>query len=399
MKKTHKNIIIFSDYHLSKIIKSFSFFLVMNSACLFSFYSKALAQEGQLPPCILSSLVPRDQCIDTIKDGETIYSGEFIQDKKNGHGVITYKDGSKYTGEFFNDEKEGHGTLISSNGDKYVGNWKHNLQNGYGVLNSSDGSTYSGSFLNGNKEGKGTLKKIDGTMLSGNFKNNELISGTINFSNGEVYSGELINNKRSGYGKSILPLGETYIGSYELDERNGLGTLIYQTKHKYVGEFKNGKREGKGSLYDADGNVLYSGLWAEDAQVGTLRGNNFIPLIKDNEIYSVEVVINQNIKELAKIDLRIKEISIPVSIVTTMIRMGMLNQGSFIGTDPFTMRDGVILPSKSFQIQEIKIGSYSITNQPATIDIKGKDIKIGRGTLETFSAWSIDKDKNILILR
>lgn len=326
-------------------------------------------------------------------------SREFFEEKKNGFYTITNEDGSIYSGDFINDQKEGHGTLTSLNGNKYVGNWKHNLQNGYGVLNLSDGITYSGSFLDGYKEGKGTLKKPDGSTLTGYFKNDEFISGTIHFSNGEIYSGELIGNKKSGYGKSVLPLGETYIGSFEFDERTGLGTLIYQTREKYIGEFKKGRREGKGTLYDAVGNIMYSGLWSDDAYVSTITGNNFVPITKENETYSLEVTFDQNIKSLAKIDLRTKEISIPIDTVATMIRMGIINQASFIGSQPFAMKDGVILPSKSFVIRNIKIGSYTITNQIAIIDLKSNNMKIGRATLEAFSSWSIDKDKNILILR
>lgn len=384
------------ELKLRRLLFESSLLIFINS---FALSSEINAQESQLPSCVLSSVVPRDQCVDTVREGDTIYNGEFSQDKKNGRGTLTYKDGSRYVGEFINDEKEGRGTLISINGDKYIGNWRHNQQNGYGVMNAVDGSVYSGSFVDGIKEGKGSLKYPDGKVLSGIFKNNELVSGFISFPSGETYSGELSNNKKNGYGKSVMPLGETYVGSFENDERTGVGTLIYQTKEKYVGEFKNGRRNGKGALYDASGNVIYSGLWSNDSSMSDLGVRNIIPLTRENQSFSVEIMINQNIKTLAKIELHNKDIFVPAEIVTTMIRMGMLSQNNFIGSEPFTMKDGVVLPSKSFQIQDLRIGGYKVENQVGILDTRGKEVKIGRSVSEAFSAWSIDKDKNILILR
>jgi len=39
-----------------------------------------------------------------------LYSGEYKYDKKNGHGVYKYKDGSKYTGDWKDDLREGTGS-------------------------------------------------------------------------------------------------------------------------------------------------------------------------------------------------------------------------------------------------------------------------------------------------
>lgn len=152
------------ELKLRRLLFESSLLIFINS---FALSTEINAQESQLPSCVLSSVVPRDQCVDTVREGDTIYNGEFSQDKKNGRGTLTYKDGSRYVGEFINDEKQGRGTLISINGDKYIGNWRHNQQNGYGVMNAVDGSVYSGSFVDGIKEGKGSLKYPDGKVLSG----------------------------------------------------------------------------------------------------------------------------------------------------------------------------------------------------------------------------------------
>lgn len=42
------------------------------------------------------------------KDG-IVYEGQYINDKKEGYGIITNNDGSKYMGEWKNGKQHGHG--------------------------------------------------------------------------------------------------------------------------------------------------------------------------------------------------------------------------------------------------------------------------------------------------
>ena len=51
----------------------------------------------------------------------------------HGYGIYTWSDGRIYTGEFVDDLKEGEGTLEWPDGRKYVGSWIKNKQHGQGI--------------------------------------------------------------------------------------------------------------------------------------------------------------------------------------------------------------------------------------------------------------------------
>ena len=61
------------------------------------------------------------------------YTGDMKNGKRDGHGTLTYVDGSKYVGEFKDDVRSGHGVWTNVRGDHYEGEWANDRRNGFGV--------------------------------------------------------------------------------------------------------------------------------------------------------------------------------------------------------------------------------------------------------------------------
>ena len=91
--------------------------------------------------------------------------------------------------------------------------------------------------------------------------------GTFKFSNGDKYVGEFKDNKRHGQGTYTWTDGTKYVGQFKDDERNGQGTYTYPSGSKYVGEFRDGDFNGQGIRYDAKGQIIESGFYANDKLV------------------------------------------------------------------------------------------------------------------------------------
>lgn len=72
------------------------------------------------------------------KDGVgTNYRGEWLNDRKHGYGVQTYKGGfMKYEGQWVNGKREGEGVFWVIEGKKmrksYIGLWKDDQRHGKG---------------------------------------------------------------------------------------------------------------------------------------------------------------------------------------------------------------------------------------------------------------------------
>lgn len=66
--------------------------------------------------------------------GSYCYSGEWLDDKCHGYGVMKYKIGDVYTGQWVAHQRHGHGSMRYGDGSRFVGQW----QNGYRVFENSD---------------------------------------------------------------------------------------------------------------------------------------------------------------------------------------------------------------------------------------------------------------------
>ena len=76
----------------------------------------------------------------------TIYEGQFVRNKKNGHGRLTRPDR--------------HGSMQRS----YIGQWKDNQMNGLGTFYSTPSEYYQGEFLRNKKSGWGRMCYENGDL-------------------------------------------------------------------------------------------------------------------------------------------------------------------------------------------------------------------------------------------
>lgn len=104
---------------------------------------------------------------------EGTYTGQWKNDKKNGHGTANYVDGSSYSGEWKDNKYHGKGRMVFADGTVYEGEWEDNKESGLGTKTYPDGSVYRGQWKNGLRHGQGKLTRADGTIISGNWTNGE----------------------------------------------------------------------------------------------------------------------------------------------------------------------------------------------------------------------------------
>lgn len=103
----------------------------------------------------------------------TRYEGNFIDDKKQGSGVIELSNGTKYDGEWANDTMSGKGKIKFSNSfsfyNHYEGDFENGTMHGQGKMTMVNGDVYEGDWINGTMHGQGKLTFHDGYYYVGNF--------------------------------------------------------------------------------------------------------------------------------------------------------------------------------------------------------------------------------------
>lgn len=94
-------------------------------------------------------------CVFTYANGEE-YSGEMLNYRRHGQGVMRFIDGSIYSGQFFQDIFHGIGTYLYPDTSNFRGEWVYGKRQ-KGVFAMLDGSRYEGSFDHDQMHGHGII--------------------------------------------------------------------------------------------------------------------------------------------------------------------------------------------------------------------------------------------------
>lgn len=193
-------------------------------------------------------------------------------DCKNGVGTYLFENNDKYSGSFKEGIPHGEGSIIYySDSSIYSGTWVEGKKQGKGVFklkkNGVLKATYEGFFENNKmhtKHGE-TAKFVTADFLyEGQFTNNlRTGKGKITYlKTGNRYEGDLINGIPEGKGTMHYQgIGE-YTGNFTDGKPNGKGTLIFIIGDTYEGEWKDGKMHGVGK-YTFKSGKTYEGIWED----------------------------------------------------------------------------------------------------------------------------------------
>ena len=100
---------------------------------------------------------------------------EYTNDQKTA-GIQTFDNGDIYTGDFLNGRKHGHGLLKTPTKRTYDGDWEDDLPHGYGMNTFPNGKVYRGEFREGKPFGDGQWTYSDGRTYTGKWIKGEFIN-------------------------------------------------------------------------------------------------------------------------------------------------------------------------------------------------------------------------------
>ncbi len=90
----------------------------------------------------------------TLDQGRLKYTGDLVERRFSGQGILTFQDGSVYTGSFKDGYFNGKGDFKAKDGWHYVGDFKKGKAEGQGTLTLEMGLIYKGKFEDGEYQGK-----------------------------------------------------------------------------------------------------------------------------------------------------------------------------------------------------------------------------------------------------
>lgn len=99
--------------------------------------------------------------------GRARYDGEFYEDLKHGHGVLTWQDGRQYRGQFLRDKFHGEAVMTWPDGRRYVGQYADDRKHGNGTFSWQDGRRYEGQWVMGKRHGTGVYTNAKSVTRTG----------------------------------------------------------------------------------------------------------------------------------------------------------------------------------------------------------------------------------------
>ncbi|KAM9556260.1 radial spoke head 10 homolog B isoform 2-T2 [Guaruba guarouba] len=156
------------------------------------------------------------------------YIGYWCKSKRHGKGTIYYdqEHTSWYSGDWVNDVKEGWGMRRYKSGNIYEGQWEKNVRYGKGRMRwLTVNQEYMGQWVHGIQHGYGIhiwfLKRMPASQYP---LRNE-------------YIGDFVNGQRHGHGKFIYASGAVYDGEWVCNKKHGKGKFVFKNGRVYEGEF------------------------------------------------------------------------------------------------------------------------------------------------------------------
>jgi serine/threonine protein kinase len=157
---------------------------------------------------------------------------------------VTGDDGSTYIGQVADGKRQGFGVLEFKDGDRQAGEWKDNVLNGLGTERLNDGPRYEGQWRTGLPAGLGVREKPGAERADGNFAAGRLEglgSRRVLSEPTSTQTGEFRGDTLDGLGVETLAKGERYEGSFRAGKRHGYGQLIGPDERARASRWDDGK--------------------------------------------------------------------------------------------------------------------------------------------------------------
>jgi uncharacterized protein len=123
-----------------------------------------------------------------------------------------------------------------------------------------------------------------------------------------------------------------------------------------------------------------------------------IPLQSRGGVHRLQANINGRISLEFLLDSGASDVSLPADVVLTLMRTGTIADSDFIGTRNYRLADGRVVPSLTFRIRSLRVGTFVLTDVVGSLSDTAATPLLGQSFLSRFRSWSIDNQRQVLIL-
>ena len=127
-------------------------------------------------------------------------------------------------------------------------------------------------------------------------------------------------------------------------------------------------------------------------------GHETVPMLADGGTFKVPVAINGQLTLDFIVDSGAADVSIPADVVLTLVRTGTLAESDFLNSRTYRLADGSTVPSQRFMIRSLRVGDKVLENVTGSVAPVAGGLLLGQSFLTRFKSWSIDNQRQALVL-
>jgi clan AA aspartic protease (TIGR02281 family) len=113
----------------------------------------------------------------------------------------------------------------------------------------------------------------------------------------------------------------------------------------------------------------------------------------------VPVVINNTITVPFTVDSGASDVSISSEILQKLIDSGTMSRADFQGKQVYYLADGSKVSSDTFRIHVLKVGDREVHDVLGSVTNDADSLLLGQSFLTRFRSWSIDNQRQVLLLK
>jgi clan AA aspartic protease (TIGR02281 family) len=137
---------------------------------------------------------------------------------------------------------------------------------------------------------------------------------------------------------------------------------------------------------------------AAPVDVAASQTQDIIPIEAHAGAYVIPVLINGALSLKFTVDSGSADVSIPAEVAWTLKEMGTMTGRDFLGSKTYVLADGSKVSSETYRIASLKVGRLVMQDVTVRIAAENSGLLLGQSFLSRLKSWSMDNDRQVLII-
>jgi hypothetical protein len=124
-----------------------------------------------------------------------------------------------------------------------------------------------------------------------------------------------------------------------------------------------------------------------------------VRLRRQGDTLMVPVSINNTMTLPFMIDSGASDVGISADVLEKLMRTGTVTKADFLGRQSYHLADGSTVSGETFRIHTLKVGDREVRDVIGSVSNDENTLLLGQSFLSRFRSWSIDNQRQVLLLK